>query len=379
MQDSSHDESLEDYQKYKVLYESSSDAIMTIEPPDWKFTSGNPATLKMFNVKTEKEFLSLTPGDLSPKFQPDGQDSQEKAKKMIEEALENGSNLFSWTHKRYKGEDFPATVLLTKLNYNGKDIIQATVRDISKEKAEKRKLNLLADIVENSDNAILSKDLNGKILSWNKGAQKLYGYEANEIVGKNISVLLPESRFDEVKKILKRIENGEKIEHFETERKSKNGKIIQVSLTLSPIKDEDGKIQGASSIARDITKQKQNEKEIQERMEEAEKFNKLMVGRELKMIELKEENKKLKEQLQGNQTIEYQPEEKSWSDKFNDAIELEESVIIKLSDHYQHTIEESNISDEDKNKMLEKLKTLVDESLGHKDKLEKLIEYERSK
>jgi PAS domain S-box-containing protein len=375
-----NDRILEELERYKAMYLSSSDAIMTIEPPDWRFTSGNPATLKLFDIETEKVLQSLNPGDLSPEFQPDGQRSQDKSKEMIEKALKDGSVLFEWTHKRYKGGDFPATVLLTKIKMGDKEVVQATVRDITKERETKHKLSLLAGIVESSDDAILSKDFDGKILSWNKGAEKMYGYKADEIIGKNISLLLPEDRPTEVKDILKRIEKGEKIENLETQRKNKDGKVIDISLTVSPIKDENGKINGASSIARNIIKQKQTEKAIKERILETEKFNKLMVGRELKMIELKEEIKRLKEQLHGNQIKEYQPKEKeSWSDKFKDAIELEESVIIKLRDHYQHTILESRLSNEDKEKMLEKLKTLVDESLGHKDKLEKLNEYERSK
>jgi PAS domain S-box-containing protein len=117
--------------KYKTLYTSSKDAIMITEPPNWKFTSGNSATLKMFNVKDEKQFNLLTPEDLSPKKQPDGQLSSVKARKMIEKAMKEGSNFFEWTHKRYRGEDFPATVLLSRVKEGGKTYLQATVRDLT--------------------------------------------------------------------------------------------------------------------------------------------------------------------------------------------------------------------------------------------------------
>jgi PAS domain-containing protein len=120
-------------EKYKALYESSSDAIMTLEPPTWKFTAGNPATLKMFNVKDEKEFTSLGPWEVSPEKQPDGSDSGKKAQQMIIKAMKEGSNYFEWTHKRYKGEDFAATVLLTKVKLGGKEVLQATVRDLTRE------------------------------------------------------------------------------------------------------------------------------------------------------------------------------------------------------------------------------------------------------
>jgi len=117
-------------EKYQTLYETSRDALMIIEPPEWKFTTGNPAAIKMFNVKDEKQFISLTPGDLSPEKQPDGQLSSVKAKKMIEKAMKEGSNFFKWTHKRYKGKDFSANVLLSRVKIEGKTCIQATVRKI---------------------------------------------------------------------------------------------------------------------------------------------------------------------------------------------------------------------------------------------------------
>jgi len=118
-------------EKYRSLYETSRDAIMTLEPPDWSFTAGNPATIKMFGCKNEVDFTSKQPWLLSPEYQPDGQVSGLKAKEMIDSAVENGSNYFEWTHKRLDGEDFPATVLLSRIELQGKVLLQATVRDIT--------------------------------------------------------------------------------------------------------------------------------------------------------------------------------------------------------------------------------------------------------
>ncbi len=125
--------------KYKILYESSADAIMTLEPPDWRFTSGNPATIKMFRVKNEKEFTSKAPWEYSPRYQPDGQLSSVKAKKMIIKAMKEGSNFFEWMHKKYKDGDFSATVLLTKVKIGKKIFLQATVRDITEQKRMEEK------------------------------------------------------------------------------------------------------------------------------------------------------------------------------------------------------------------------------------------------
>lgn len=129
---------LENQRMHEALVQGSSDAIMTLEPPDWKFTSGNPAAIKMFGAKNEAEFTSKHPGQLSPEKQSDGKSSPEQAKKMIEKALLKGSNFFEWTHKRINGETFPAEVLLTKFEIDGEPILQATVRDISKRKKEEK-------------------------------------------------------------------------------------------------------------------------------------------------------------------------------------------------------------------------------------------------
>jgi len=110
-----------------------------------------------------------------------------------------------------------------------------------------------AAIVESSDDAILSKDLNGIITSWNRGAQRLFGYTAEEAVGRSVTLLIPADRHDEEPMILERVRRGEKIEHYETVRQRKDGSLLDISLTVSPIKDEKGKIVGASKIARDIT------------------------------------------------------------------------------------------------------------------------------
>ena len=110
-----------------------------------------------------------------------------------------------------------------------------------------------AAIVESSDDAILSKDLNGVITSWNQGAQRLFGYTAEEAVGRPVTILIPADRIEEEPMILDRIRRGERIEHYETIRKRKDGSLIYISLTVSPIKNRRGEIIGASKIARDIT------------------------------------------------------------------------------------------------------------------------------
>ena len=124
----------ESEEKYRLIYEQSKDAIMLLSPPDWKFISGNNAAVEMFKVKNEMDFVRMGPSEYSPKFQPDGQLSKIKAKEMIETAMRTGSHFFEWVHKTLEGEEFYATVLLTRIEFGGKKLLQATVRDISKEK-----------------------------------------------------------------------------------------------------------------------------------------------------------------------------------------------------------------------------------------------------
>jgi PAS domain S-box-containing protein len=121
---------------------------------------------------------------------------------------------------------------------------------------------LLAAIVEDSDDAIYSKTLDGTILTWNNAAERMYAYRTDEIIGKNVSVLLPPDRPNEVKEMLQKLRQGEKIEHFETKRRTKSGRILEISLTISPVYDAEGKIIAASTIARDITQTRMAEEAL---------------------------------------------------------------------------------------------------------------------
>jgi len=134
--------------------------------------------------------------------------------------------------------------------------------DITDRRRAQRTRSQLAAIVESSDDAIISKNLNGVIQSWNAAAQRLFGYTAEQAVGRHISFLIPADRAEEEDRILARIHAGERVYHFDTVRLRSDGQSIHVSLTISPIRDETGRIVGASKIARDITDRKQAEERI---------------------------------------------------------------------------------------------------------------------
>lgn len=129
--------------------------------------------------------------------------------------------------------------------------------DITERKRAERDAQLLAAIVESSDDAIVSKDLKGTITSWNRGAERIFGYAADEAIGKSITILIPAGRPIEEPGILDRVKCGDRVDHYETVRKRKDGSLIDISLTVSPVRDAIGNVIGASKIARDITERKE--------------------------------------------------------------------------------------------------------------------------
>jgi PAS domain S-box-containing protein len=135
-------------------------------------------------------------------------------------------------------------------------------RDITAQKAAQDASSFLASIVESSDDAIIAKDLDGRITSWNQGAERLFGYTAAEVVGKPISLLIPFERLNEEPGILGRLRKGERIDHYETVRRRKDGTLVEISLTVSPVRGNDGRIIGASKIARNISERKQAEEAL---------------------------------------------------------------------------------------------------------------------
>jgi PAS domain S-box-containing protein len=137
----------------------------------------------------------------------------------------------------------------------------------------------LAAIVESSDDAIISKDLNGIIQTWNKSAARIFGYTPEEAIGKSVTILIPEGRLDEEPVILSRIRAGERMDHYETVRRRKDGALVNISLTVSPIRDQEGRVVGASKIARDITARKRAEAELHAVREKLARMNEELEAR----------------------------------------------------------------------------------------------------
>jgi len=148
--------------------------------------------------------------------------------------------------------------------------------------------SLLAAIVDSSDDAIVSKNLYGIITSWNKSAERLFGYTASEVIGKHITIVIPKERWGEEDEILRKLRRGERVEHFETVRVRKDGSRLDLSLTISPVRDSTGKVIGASKVARDISDRKRTERQLQENQARLEAETELLRQSEERFRELSE-------------------------------------------------------------------------------------------
>ncbi len=166
--------------------------------------------------------------------------------------------------RRKDGTEFPVDISLSSIETEHGLLVTAAVRDISERRRAEQDVHRMAAIIESSDDAVVSKTLDGIITSWNPAAERLYGYTAGEAEGMSASFLIPPGQPDDVADILERVGRGERVEHYETRRMSKSGAVIDVSVAASPIRDVHGNLVGASTIARDITERKRAEATIRE-------------------------------------------------------------------------------------------------------------------
>lgn len=161
---------------------------------------------------------------------------------------------------RKDGSQVWVELAITAVKIENAPVFVAYLRDIGERKTNEESSRRLAAIIESSEDAIVSKDLNGIITSWNAGAERLFGYTAEDAVKKPITIIIPPDRYSEEQKILDRIHSGERVEHLETVRRRKDGSLVNVSVTVSPVRQKDGRVIGASKIARDISERVRNDR-----------------------------------------------------------------------------------------------------------------------
>lgn len=168
---------------------------------------------------------------------------------------------------RANGKEFPVEASISQIEIDSQKLFTVIMRDISERKRSEEGRAYLAAIVESTDDAIISKTLDGNITAWNKGAEQLYGYTATEAIGHPVAMLVPKDRVDELQEILTTLKQGQRIRQLETIRTNKAGDRLHVSITVSPITDAEGTLIGASTIARDLTGRKRIEQQIVEQSE----------------------------------------------------------------------------------------------------------------
>ncbi len=249
----------ESEEKYRLISDNTADVIWVLNPNSLKITYVSPSIYTLSGYKPEE----VLKHSMEKIVTPDSYQSiMEKLPKVIE-SIQSGND--SVRAKKTKidmvsknGSIVPTEVVISFMFDDEGQISQVVgvSRDITENLKNEEQIQNLANIVESSDDAIISKSLEGHITGWNDGAELIYGYSAGEAMGKDVSILAPPELKNETKELIEKIKKGERVQHYESVRVGKNGKTIYVSLSLSPIFNTSGKLTGISTISRDITLQK---------------------------------------------------------------------------------------------------------------------------
>jgi PAS domain S-box-containing protein len=244
------------------IIDSAMDAILTVDEQQ-RITMFNPAAEAMFKCPAKDAIGTPLERFLPARFRTA---HAEHMRSFGQNAVTRRAmgGLSELRGLRSNGEEFPIEASISQVNVNGSKLFTAIVRDITESSKSREVSSKLVSIVESSDDAIISKTLDGVITSWNHGAERLFGYTAADAIGNPLLIIVPPELADEEKNILARLSRGEQIEHFETRRLTKSGRQIDVAVSISPLRDPSGRVIGASKIARDITESKHAQEEIRQ-------------------------------------------------------------------------------------------------------------------
>ena len=241
--------------QYQLLFDSNPLPMWVFERKTLKFLAVNEAAARQYGF-SRREFLTMTITDIRP--EEDIPDLLEATAKPIH-GLQKTT---IWRHRKKDGAIIDVEIVGHDLHFHGVEAELIAARDVTERKKAEETVQKLASIEDFSEDAILGKSMDGKITSWNRAAEKMYGYTRGEVVGRDLSFLVPPERQAEIQAIVERVLNGQPIECLETQRLTKTGSVLDVSLSVSPIKDSTGLITGASAIARDITLRKRAEEQL---------------------------------------------------------------------------------------------------------------------
>ncbi len=246
-------------ERLRAILETAVEGIITIDDRGI-IESFNPAAQKMFGY-AEAEVIGKNIKMLMPepyRHEHDGYIANYQATGHAK-VIGVGREV---TGCRRGGSQFPMDLAVSEVRLGGRKLYAGFARDISEQKAAQKVLSHYAALVKSSDDAIIGETLEGIITSWNRGARNIFGYEEEEAVGQSISLIIPKDRREEEGFILGRIKRGESVEHYETLRRRKNGTLVDISVTISPIRNAGGVVVGASKVSRVITERKRLQNEI---------------------------------------------------------------------------------------------------------------------
>jgi PAS domain S-box-containing protein len=254
--------------KYKAVYDLSTEAIMLLTPEEG-YVSGNAAAVAIFGCKDEKEFTSHGPADFSPAYQPDGSLSSMRARQMMGIALEDGSNVFQWKHRRLDGSEFLSVVSLTRMELEGKQFLQATVRDVSEQARTEEALRVgqqrLRLFVENISEVVWTMDFSGRFTYMSPSMQQMLGHKWEEETQLTIADIMTSPSLAAFLKVLKGIVTEVytvqrvKTRTEEVELLRDDGSTVWSELTINGMRSESGEIVAIQGTARDISERKQAE------------------------------------------------------------------------------------------------------------------------
>jgi PAS domain S-box-containing protein len=235
---------------YRRLFEAARDGVLILDVQTRRITDANPALVRLLGAalheivgKELHEIGLFENPEAGLEFLRGLQDRHVASRGPVQLRRANGPPI----EVEYDSSIYQA---------DGQSVVQCRVRDATERRRADELNSHLAAIVESSDDAIVSKSLEGVILSWNRGAERIFGYRAEEVIGRPIHILIPPERIAEEPHILERLKRGDRIDHYETVRVAKDGRRVDISLTVSPIRDSSGRIFAASKIARDVTERR---------------------------------------------------------------------------------------------------------------------------
>jgi PAS domain S-box-containing protein len=291
---------------FSKLFKLNPVAVTIQKMNDGQLINVNDAFVKLFGLSSRQEIMSKTAVELNIIS-----DSEEIDVRNILQGKEAATNL-ERVLKTKSGEKIWVSSSFIKLEIDSTLCILAATADITKYKKAEEHLALLAAIVETSDDAIISKSMDGIILSWNKSAERIFGFTEKEAIGKNISLIIPPEYIIEEKMIIEKIRNNEIINQYETVRNKKSGEQFYVSLTVSQLKDHAGNIIGVSKIARDITSRKRSEEELLlvNNREKEKRASALIIANKELVFENEEKEKRAEELIIANKELAFEDEEK---------------------------------------------------------------------